>query len=465
MTDSFESSSPSRGIAAPSGSAPDTVVVYHGDHCRDGFGAAYAAWRALGDRAAYHSVYYQGNPENAAWPDWHGKHVVVVDYTLPVEIIDRVRREAKSLVQLDHHATAQENYTAAGKHGPDTLFDPTHSGAVLAWQHFFPDVEPPDFLKDIEDSDLWKFDRPNTIAFARGVLAYPLTFEAWQPFETPEGYAQVVREGHVLEAQWNRWLQEWGEGVQLGTLQGVPIAVSPGNSVFRSGLGNWLSREHGQWGLIWRHRNDGHEGVIQCSLRSNQKYGLPPCRDMARRYGGGGHDYASGFEWPNLATLMHETKTDWRPKPASGFQLLPAAPASEEEEAKEILVRLKKTLAQKGAHVQKRPNGEVGATLPVLKDPKHRRDAGQILLKQQQQVVAGILEEARVRPLDGNPGGATQAEVWTIPSLVAPVVRELFKQGHAQVNVYVPTAKGVQTQAFSATKIKMRVPVSRRRLR
>jgi hypothetical protein len=30
----------------------DTVVIYHAD-CRDGFGAAYAAWKKFGDNASY----------------------------------------------------------------------------------------------------------------------------------------------------------------------------------------------------------------------------------------------------------------------------------------------------------------------------------------------------------------------------------------------------------------------------
>ena len=47
-------------------------VIYHAD-CTDGFGAAYSAWKSLGNRAEYHACKH-GTPP----PDVAGKNVVIL---------------------------------------------------------------------------------------------------------------------------------------------------------------------------------------------------------------------------------------------------------------------------------------------------------------------------------------------------------------------------------------------------
>ena len=46
-------------------------VIYHAD-CTDGFGAAYSAWKLLGNRAEYHACKHGTIP-----PDVKGKNVVL----------------------------------------------------------------------------------------------------------------------------------------------------------------------------------------------------------------------------------------------------------------------------------------------------------------------------------------------------------------------------------------------------
>ena len=48
-------------------------VIYHAN-CTDGFGAAYSAWKLLGNRAEYHACTHGQRP-----PDVKGKNVVVLD--------------------------------------------------------------------------------------------------------------------------------------------------------------------------------------------------------------------------------------------------------------------------------------------------------------------------------------------------------------------------------------------------
>ena len=47
-------------------------VIYHAD-CTDGFGAAYSAWKLLGNRAEYHACKHGSPP-----PDIKGKNVAIL---------------------------------------------------------------------------------------------------------------------------------------------------------------------------------------------------------------------------------------------------------------------------------------------------------------------------------------------------------------------------------------------------
>ena len=50
------------------------VVIYHAD-CTDGFGAAYSAWKCLGNRAEYYACKHGTPPPNVK-----DKNVVILDF-------------------------------------------------------------------------------------------------------------------------------------------------------------------------------------------------------------------------------------------------------------------------------------------------------------------------------------------------------------------------------------------------
>jgi len=137
---------------------PSTVnlVIYHAN-CTDGFGAAYAAWKLLGDRAEYFAAKH-GEPP----PDVAGKNVVVLDFSYDNTTTKRLMKEAKSFLIIDHHKSAVVELHDISC----TRFDMNHSGAMLAWKFFHPGKEPPRMIKFIEDRDLWKWEIPYSKEFS-----------------------------------------------------------------------------------------------------------------------------------------------------------------------------------------------------------------------------------------------------------------------------------------------------------
>ena len=73
------------------------VVIYHAD-CTDGFGAAYSAWKQLGNRAEYYPCKH-GTPP----PDVAGKNVVILDFSYGNQI-------TKNMIK-DHISYCKTLYT------------------------------------------------------------------------------------------------------------------------------------------------------------------------------------------------------------------------------------------------------------------------------------------------------------------------------------------------------------------
>ena len=142
------------------------VVIYHAD-CTDGFGAAYSAWKQLGNRAEYYPCKH-GTPP----PDVKGKNVVILDFSYGNELTKKMIEDANNLLIIDHHKSAMVELHDVS----NTYFDMTKSGAMLAWEFFHPGKEPPKFIKYIQDRDLWKWELDYSKEFSAAFDMVPFEF-------------------------------------------------------------------------------------------------------------------------------------------------------------------------------------------------------------------------------------------------------------------------------------------------
>ena len=314
-----------------------TIIYYHAD-CLDGFGAAWAAWRKLGDGARYLPMHH-----GQAWlpDDVAGADVFVLDFSFPPAELKAMARLARSVRQLDHHASARDAWRGqlAGDAGSSRTkfhdaalgltveFDMDKSGARLAWEHFHPEGEVPRAIAHIEDQDLWRFRLDGTRAFCRALRLRPFEFAAWDEIvraaEVTDGahYRALCAEGEAID----RFLEvevarlAGGGLVMPATLHGEPATqpAGPGdgphrapggeptgrghpiaglavnaNMLFASELGHRLATQSGTFGLVWQL---AAEGEVKASLRA---CGDVDVAALAARYGGGGHPNAAGFRMP-----------------------------------------------------------------------------------------------------------------------------------------------------------------------
>lgn len=257
-----------------------TTCIYHGN-CADGFGAAWVVRKALGD-IDFHAGVYQTLP-----PDVTGKDVVMVDFSYKRPVVLEMAEKANSILIIDHHKTAIEDLINL----PDnvrTVFDTEHSGAMLAWLHYFPEESPPELLMHIEDRDLWRFALKNTREIQANVFSYPYNFEVWDTLmcKTAE---DLARDGVAIERKHFKDVKELLGVTTREMLIGgfeVPVANLPYTMV--SDAGHELAKGKPFAACYW----DTPKGRV-FGLRSDEN-GVD-VSEVAKQYGGGGHKHAAGF--------------------------------------------------------------------------------------------------------------------------------------------------------------------------
>lgn len=259
-----------------------TLILYHA-HCSDGFGAAYAAWKALDTRADYLAV---NHGESA--PDVTGRDVVMLDFAYPRAVTLDLAGRARSLLILDHHKSAAADLSDQSF----ARFDMTKSGCVLAWEHFHPNAPVPELLRYVQDKDLWDWKLPDSQEVSAALSSYPLDFRMWDAFKVSE----LVREGRAIRRYQGQLVREICSQARHGEFAGheVPIVNTP---VLQSYVGNALARGE-KFVLAWHERPDGS---VRVSLRSTD--GGLDVAEIARRHGGGGHERAAGFSLPSIDSL------------------------------------------------------------------------------------------------------------------------------------------------------------------
>ncbi|HGY9636161.1 TPA: phosphohydrolase [Pseudomonas putida] len=294
-----------------------TMCIYHGN-CADGFGAAWVVRKALGDQVEFVAGVYGHEP-----PDVTDKDVIIVDFSYKYDVLARISWKARSIIVLDHHKSAAEDLakfppfhagvrldgrhadgsTALGWESAHTFmysqnspaiaccFDMNRSGAMLAWDHFFPGKEPPMLLRHIEDRDLWLFQLDGTREIQANLFSYPYDFEVWDKLMAAD--VETLRsDGAAIERKHHKDIAELVAVMKRRLVIGghdVPAASLP--YTLTSDAGHLMAQGEPFAACYW----DTPDGRV-FSLRSTDE-GLD-VSEIAKQYGGGGHRNASGFRVP-----------------------------------------------------------------------------------------------------------------------------------------------------------------------
>jgi oligoribonuclease NrnB/cAMP/cGMP phosphodiesterase (DHH superfamily) len=257
-------------------------VIYHAD-CTDGFGAAYAAWKLFGNRAEYHPCKHGTEPPNV-----RGKTVAILDFSFNNETTKAMIESAADLIVIDHHKSAMVELHDIS----NTQFDMTKSGAILSWEFFHPGKEAPKFIQYIQDRDLWKWELPYSKEFSAAFDMVPFEFEEFEKFEDDSVFDDAVKRGSYILAYSKTVVKKVCDKASSRKMDGKSVMVV-NSSHWISEIGAKLSPDC-DFAMIWYY--DHIDRFVKVSLRSFHD-AIDVC-EIAKRYGGGGHRKAAGFQLP-----------------------------------------------------------------------------------------------------------------------------------------------------------------------
>lgn len=258
------------------------VVIYHAD-CTDGFGAAYSAWKCLGNRAEYHACKHGTPPPNVK-----GKNVVILDFSFNNETTKKMIESASQLLVIDHHKSAMVELHDI----PNTKFDMTKSGAMLAWEFFHPGKEPPKFIRYIQDRDLWKWELDYSKEFSAAFDMVPFEFEEFEKFEDDSVFDDAVKRGSYILAYSKTVVKKVCDKAQPRKFDGKEVLVVNA-SHWMSEIGARLAPDC-DFALVWYWDHESKHTKV--SLRAFHE--AVDVAEVAKKFAGGGHRKAAGFQLP-----------------------------------------------------------------------------------------------------------------------------------------------------------------------
>ncbi len=269
-------------------------VYYHND--MDGYGSAYALWKVFKETATYIPIDYGDGVDIQK-----GDEIYFVDFSLKRPEMMKHLKVAHEITVIDHHKTAQDALDRDDDPANFIVtFDMSKSAAVLCWEYFHME-EVPIILKHIQDHDLWKFKVPKTeevSAYLHKYIYLPL-HKTFRDLDELPSMNEIYKEGEILLDVENKKIQEILKTKYEVQFEGYKVGVVDSNH-FASKLGNKLAQIY-PFGIV-RGTNNKNENTFIYGLRSVGDFDVS---EIAKKYGGGGHQNASGFEQPKNKKIFN----------------------------------------------------------------------------------------------------------------------------------------------------------------
>ena len=270
------------------------VVVFYHSNCPDGFGAAWAAWKKLGNKAEYISIHATQNADQLKGIKLINRYVYFLDVCASPKDLEKLVRNNRSVIVIDHHETSRDKV----KHASEALFDINHSGSVLAWIYFHPVKKIPKFLRYVEAVDLWRFtSMPHTRELSTYAYSKPFDFKIWsglaRDFENPKKLKRYLELGKALTDYEGDLVDSIARGAELIKFGKYKVlAANFSLKKLTSFVGHELCKRVPPFGIVWYMKNN----ELNVSLRSD---GTIDVSKIAKKFpGGGGHHNSAGFAIP-----------------------------------------------------------------------------------------------------------------------------------------------------------------------
>lgn len=215
--------------------------------------------------------------------------VIIVDFSFDNVMMKKIHNDSKLLCWIDHHESARlKNKELWDSEDIDGFRDTSKAGCELTWEWFYPYDEAPLSVELIADRDMWKFEYGDkTRAFHEFIS---MTVKDPNTTITDKGswIDDAISKGMTLLHKKQEQIKKSFEQGADGTFHKYKTRIINTN-VNVSETGEYCYKEKGYhlvviWSLIGN--------IFVFSLRSN----IIDVREIAEKFGGGGHKFAAGFK-------------------------------------------------------------------------------------------------------------------------------------------------------------------------
>ena len=221
------------------------------------------------------------------WSKLANRDVTMVDFSLPEADMIELSKIASLVTWIDHHKTAIEKYEGIFH---STVLDTTQAACVLAWKYYF-GTPVPLGVRLLGSYDTWDLYSPQVLEFQEGLNTYvdtePSNTDLWElVFASNDDFIQKVCERGAIVLNYQRKL--FADNVERAAhvlLWENKTWMACNTTLKGSRVFDSLDWDGDVISYYWTGT------MYRVSL-----YGVPGCGNIAKKYGGGGHDQAAGFE-------------------------------------------------------------------------------------------------------------------------------------------------------------------------
>lgn len=291
-------------------------VIYH-KNCFDGFASFFLLHhnKLIDDDA----IIYPDYPYSETIPpNLENKDVIAVDVAYNINIIKEIANKANSLMFIDHHITTHKDLEKTDFNNPDKItiiYDKTKSGVTLIWTTFYKSEKIPAFVKYIEDYDTGTFKYSVTKQF---ILALEVNYDLdpsknnlikWEHLFDKKEIIRLIKAGkfyHEYDASLtfknknkyslmtfpsNKLYNEHKQIFEKPEQYKVAVFIGSPCPSYNSLSERVLMEIQCDFILFWVYKIEKKEYII--TMRSKNVN----VSDIAKLFGGGGHEYASSFSF------------------------------------------------------------------------------------------------------------------------------------------------------------------------
>lgn len=251
----------------------------------------------------------------------HNSIIYISDFCLEIELIEKLLTQNNQIIILDHHESNIpkveyfENKINKGEKLKIFIsFSKNNfiSGAKLTWEYLYPNKKIPKLVQLVSDGDTWKFEYGIQTKYFYAYLSNLFI----EPKKIPPSFLinlldndteieNFIKKGEIIYSNYIKEVMNFVPLAKPIILDGKIGLFIQADKKYVSDLGNQLALLYGSFGLVYNIDLEG--GFVKCSLRSLAPFSV---KDIAQKFGGGGHAQASAFSCNNISEFKNLLKSN-----------------------------------------------------------------------------------------------------------------------------------------------------------